>query len=119
MTAHVFISYARADPRWADRLDEDLRRAGFSTWRDTRDIDPSQDFTGEIEAAIRSASHVVVCLTPSVRARGDSFVRREIAYALAQDAARRTESPLRRLHLVPVVSALSARVGPPTIASIR
>lgn len=100
--AHVFISYARLDAHWAERLDADLRRVEYNTWRDTRDIDPNQDFTGEIEAGIRAASHVVVCLTPDVQRR-DSFVRREIQYALSEDRRRREQDPYRRLPLVPVV----------------
>lgn len=83
--AHVFISYARKDGRTqAEALDVALRRAGYATWRDKRDLDPTQDFTGEIEQAIREASHVVTCITPDVE-RTDSFVRREIQYALAKD----------------------------------
>lgn len=98
----LFISYARRDACWAERLDTDLQRAGYHTWRDKRDIDPNQDFTGEIEAGIRAASHVVVCLTPDVQ-RQDSFVRREIQYALGEDRRRREQDPARRLPLVPVV----------------
>lgn len=79
----VFISYARQDAGYAERLEQDLNRLEIKTWRDTRDLDPSQDFTGEIEYAIRSSSHVVVCLTPDVQ-RKDSFVRREIAYAASR-----------------------------------
>lgn len=99
---YVFLSYARRDARWAERLDADLQLAGFHTWRDTRNIDSNQDFTSEIELGIRAASHVVVCLTPDVQ-REDSFVRREIQYALTQDQRRRDEDPPRRLPLVPVV----------------
>ena len=99
----IFISYARADAVHACRLEQDLQRLGFATWRDTRDLDESQDFSGEIERAMRAASHVVVCLTPDVRRRADSFVRREIAYALGQDAVRRNARPRSRLPLVPVV----------------
>lgn len=94
---YVFLSYARADSLWAERLERDLLAQGVATWRDRRDIDPSQDFTGEIERAIRGASHVLACLTPAVKERGDSFVRRELAYALAHDASRRAGQPPRRL----------------------
>jgi hypothetical protein len=65
----------------AARLDRDLQAAGYSTWRDVRSIDPYQDFSGEIEAGIRSAEFVVVCSTPSVESNPVSFVRREILYA--------------------------------------
>ena len=79
---HVFISYARADGRSiADRLYQSLEGLGIPAWRDQRDLDPYQDFSAEIETAIQAASHVVVCLTPSIAQRKDSFVRREIIYA--------------------------------------
>ncbi|MCD4687568.1 MAG: toll/interleukin-1 receptor domain-containing protein [Anaerolineae bacterium] len=78
----VFISYARVDGRdLAARLDEDLQRAGYTTWRDTRNIDPYQDFSAEIEMAIQASRYVVTCITPSIEANPDSFVRREIIYA--------------------------------------
>jgi hypothetical protein len=102
-TRVIFISYARADAAQAHRLEQDLQGLGFETWRDTRDIDESQDFTGEIERAMRAATHVIVCLTADVRRRADSFVRREIAYALSQDVARRKARPPARLPLLPVV----------------
>lgn len=77
----VFISYARNDTIHAEQIEQHLLAKGFQIWRDKRNLDPSQDFTGEIEAAIREASSIVVCLTRDVQ-RKDSFVRREIAYAL-------------------------------------
>jgi len=82
MTGHVFISYARTDGKsYAERLDNDLQAAGFSTWRDTRNINEYQDFSAEIEVAIRDASHLAVCVTPSLDANPSSFVRREVIYA--------------------------------------
>jgi hypothetical protein len=79
---HIFISYARKDgSEHAAKFDAELHRRKFKTWRDKRGIDPTQDFTAEIENAIEAASHVVVCITPDVR-REDSFVRREIQFAL-------------------------------------
>jgi hypothetical protein len=81
-TGHVFISYSRRDgSNYASQLDDDLGKIGFRIWRDKRNIDPTQDFTSEIERGIELASYVVVCITPDVR-RDNSFVRREIGYAL-------------------------------------
>ncbi|MBL8164154.1 MAG: toll/interleukin-1 receptor domain-containing protein, partial [Anaerolineae bacterium] len=83
--SHVFISYARKDGReHADRLAAALSAAGYPPWLDRRGIDPAKDFTGEIESAIRTASHVVVCVTPDTE-RADSFVRREVQHALMLD----------------------------------
>ncbi|MCD4684978.1 MAG: HEAT repeat domain-containing protein [Anaerolineae bacterium] len=79
----VFISYARKDGcDHAERLDTALPDHGFKTWRDIRGIDPAKDFTVEIERAIQASDYVVTCITPDVVERDDSFVRREIQYAL-------------------------------------
>ena len=79
---HVFVSYARFDgTALAVRIQEALEHASVATWRDQRNINPYQDFSAEIETAIEQSEHVVVCLTPSIATRKDSFVRREITYA--------------------------------------
>lgn len=82
---HVFISYARADgDDNSNQIYNALYQERFSVWRDQRNIKPYQDFSVAIERAIRKASHVLVCLTPSIVKRDDSFVRREIIYAQNQ-----------------------------------
>ena len=79
---HVFISYSRRDGNTLpERLEKALRDRGFNIWRDIRDLDPAKDFTADIEQGIEAASHVVVCVTADSK-REDSFVRREIQYAL-------------------------------------
>jgi HEAT repeat protein len=79
----VFISYARQDGReYAEKLERELYDAGFKRiWRDKRNIDPTQDFTAEIEEGIEASKYVVTCISPDVK-RKDSFVRREIQFAL-------------------------------------
>ena len=77
----VFLSYARVDgAQHAQELERALRLEGFATWRDARDLDPSADFTSEIEDTIKSCLAVVLCVTPGTD-RPDSFVRREITFA--------------------------------------
>jgi hypothetical protein len=79
----VFISYARKDGSDESlRLYEDLQARGIDAWRDNR-IDPTVDFTSEIETAFDEATHVAVIVTPDLK-RSDSFVRLEISYALTQ-----------------------------------
>jgi hypothetical protein len=81
MPGHLFISYARKDGAAnAERFHRTLSAAGFTTWHDSRGIDPTADFTAEIEKAIESAKYVIACITPDVK-RDDSFVRRELGYA--------------------------------------
>ncbi len=78
---NVFISYAQKDgSAHAERLFNDLTAAGFEPWRDTRSLDPTRGLDAEIEQAITSASHIVVCITDDLR-RADSYVRLEIAFA--------------------------------------
>ncbi|HEX3654481.1 MAG TPA: TIR domain-containing protein [Pirellulales bacterium] len=86
----VFISYGRKDAReLVDRLCVDLTAAGFSVWRDTREIPAGTDWQAEIVDGLRSAQVVVAVMTPhSVRTSArsvdqtDSVCLGEIAYAL-------------------------------------
>ncbi len=102
-SAEVFISYSRTDGNeHVGKLIEALNSTGVRTWRDTRGIDPSKDFTAEIERAIKSATYVVVCVTPDIE-RDDSFVRREIQYALLcgkQVIVARFEEVLPPIHVI-------------------
>ncbi|MEO1166624.1 MAG: TIR domain-containing protein [Chloroflexota bacterium] len=80
-TPNVFISYARADGQdHSKNLRDALIADGIACWRDDR-IDPTIDFTGEIETALNGATHVAVIVTADLK-RADSFVRLEIGYAL-------------------------------------
>jgi len=82
---NVFISYARQDGAdEAEHLYHDLTAQGITAWRDVHNLNPYEDFSGEIEEAIIAATHVAVCVTPDIR-RADSFVRREIAFALEEN----------------------------------
>jgi hypothetical protein len=109
---YVYIAYAREDgQQQASRIYNELLLNGFSAWWDERDIDPFQDFTSEIEKAIERASHIVVCLTPSLIDRKDSFLRREMIYAqgweksiipLLLDGFAKRSMPLLINHLIPV-----------------
>ncbi len=92
MEYDVFISYSRKDGNeYAARLQTELEAAGFRVWRDTRNINPAQDFTAEIEMGIKNSRIVAVCVTPDLE-RPTSFVRREIQYA---DVVKRPAFPCR------------------------
>jgi formylglycine-generating enzyme required for sulfatase activity len=78
----IFISYARRDGSdEAEQLFQALNAENITAWRDTRSLNPYEGFDAEIEKAIETATHVCVCVTPDIR-REDSFVRREIAFAI-------------------------------------
>jgi hypothetical protein len=53
---YVFISYSREDREFVDRLAEDLREAGVSTWQDTKEIAPGENWRLAIEESLRQAS---------------------------------------------------------------
>jgi formylglycine-generating enzyme required for sulfatase activity/ligand-binding SRPBCC domain-containing protein len=78
----VFISYARNDCiTQSQKLLEQLQKSGVNAWRDKASLDPYRSFDAEIEKAIGASTHFVVCLTADVQ-REESFVRKEISYAL-------------------------------------
>jgi tetratricopeptide (TPR) repeat protein len=73
--APVFISYAREDARFADRLAEDLERLQIPVWIDRR-IQPGSRWDQEVEQAIKRATVMVVVLSKhsvSSLAVGDEF----------------------------------------------
>src|SRR5690348_13686264 len=100
---HIFISYARAEPYWAERLEHDLLARGYCVWRDTRGIADGHDFTSAIEEALHASSHVVVCLTPSIAKSATSFVRREVQYALLLADPQISEAPSSAPVIIPVL----------------
>lgn len=81
----IFISYSRHDggvhAKW---IDTELTALGFETWLDRRDVSSTSDFTADIENNIERASYIVVCITRDTT-RQNSFVRREIQYALYRE----------------------------------
>ena len=52
----VFISYSREDRAFVDRLSEDLRNSGVTTWQDTKEIAPGENWRLAIERSLRLAS---------------------------------------------------------------
>lgn len=77
---HVFLSYARPDHPFVDRLGEDLARAGITVWVDRKDLVPG---TPNWEAAIREAidQSLLVVLVCSPAARQSVYVRAELSVA--------------------------------------
>jgi hypothetical protein len=77
----VFISYAREDREWAERLYMDLRKEDVNAWLDIRCLAAGANWKIEIRKAIRSSRHFVLLLSRhSVTKRG--FVQKEIKEAL-------------------------------------
>jgi hypothetical protein len=75
----VFISYASADKVVTEAVDDGLRSAGFSVWRDRSRLLGGDDFSAEITSAINSARAVVAIISPAAAISG--WVSAEIAAA--------------------------------------
>lgn len=77
----VFISYAREDARYAERLYMDLRKAGVDAWLDTKRLLPGQDWRAEIRRVIHEAAFfIAITSANSLNKRG--FVQSEMRRAL-------------------------------------
>lgn len=104
-TKHLFLSYARADRRPADRLVASLRAAGFVVWRDVADIRSGSHSQASIAEAIRQSEAVI--LVVSRRSMSSDFVRREVDVAVS---ARIRVIPLM-LQAVPVPPELQLQLA--------
>jgi hypothetical protein len=77
----VFISYAREDLRAAQKLYNDLKRAGANSWLDKESLLPGQRWKVEIKRAIKRSRYFLAVLSSnSVSRRG--YVHKEVAAAL-------------------------------------
>ncbi len=77
---HVFMSYSRKDNDVMQRTAVFLRKQGIKVWVDNEKLIPGTPvWEEEIEKAIRSASAIVVVLSPD--AKNSEWVRREISLA--------------------------------------
>jgi len=101
--AHIFVSYARKEENISEKLESELQKAGFQTWRDSHYTTPSRNFHNEVESNIKKASHFIVCLLEEADQPPENMEQLEIAYALAEDQKRQHQDPPRRLPIIPLV----------------
>jgi hypothetical protein len=77
----VFISYAREDQSWAERLYADLRKYEINAWLDVRCLQAGCNWQFEVKRAIRASRYFLLLLSKhSITKRG--FVQREIKEAI-------------------------------------
>ena len=77
---HVFISYAREDSAFVERLRSEFEQADIPTWVDTRELQPgTPDWENSIRQAIDSSFAVVLVGSPA--ARDSRFVYAEFTVA--------------------------------------
>lgn len=79
-TETLFISYAREDAEFAQRLRADLELRGVKTWIDEQGIHGGDDWRNRIATAIEGCKGMLVILSPDSMAK-DSWVHRELAFA--------------------------------------
>ena len=102
---HVFLSYARRNSEFADRLVTALERRGLKVWLDRSDIPGGAAWDASISEALQDAVAVVVVLSPD--ALKSEHVVREVA--LAGDYGQRI-IPVEYVP-TPPMSAVPARTG--------
>lgn len=77
----VFISCHEDDWPLVDRLDEDLRKRGIETLRDSRDVRPGESRRWAAKRLVGDAPFFVACLSPSYL--DDAFSRAQLFVARA------------------------------------
>jgi hypothetical protein len=75
----IFLSYSRADDKFASALAEELRIGGHRVWVDVSGIGGGDDWQERIGMAIEASKLVLTILTPE--AFDSPWVRRELSYA--------------------------------------
>lgn len=78
----IFISYAREDQEYVQRVCDALTQRGRAVWVDWRDIPPTAEWWKEIGDALAAADAVLVVLSPAF-ARSEMCAR-EVALAESQ-----------------------------------
>jgi hypothetical protein len=79
MATNIFISYARSDSEFADRISADLLLHGYNAWMDRRRLEAGTDWADRIQQALLGTSAVLVLIS---RASLESvFVRSEYRFA--------------------------------------
>lgn len=77
----VFISYAKEDYEFAEKLYEYLAENNFNPWLDKKNLLPGQQWDFEIKKGLREANYVILLLSDnSVLKRG--YIQREFKLAL-------------------------------------
>ena len=77
----IFISYAKEDFIYAERLYNYLENNGFKPWIDKKGILPGQDWNFVIKKELREANYIILLLSDiSVQKRG--YIQREFKTAL-------------------------------------
>ena len=95
-SSQVFLCHASADKPKVRALYKKLIADGFDAWLDEEKLLPGQDFSLEIQKAVRESTAVIVCLTKNSVSK-EGYVHKEIKIAL--DIA--DEKPKGTIFIIP------------------
>jgi hypothetical protein len=76
----IFVCYARADRKFAEKLVSDLRSGGVSLWFDQHDILPGDQWDSAVENALMTSPSLLIILSPN--STSSQNVMDELAQAL-------------------------------------
>ncbi|MBF0451419.1 MAG: toll/interleukin-1 receptor domain-containing protein, partial [Candidatus Magnetomorum sp.] len=77
----VFISYSRKYKHMAERICNDLKQEGITTWMDTNDIQGGQLWEEKIKKAIQDSDYFLILLASDVLAT-NGYIHTELKFAL-------------------------------------
>ena len=61
----VFISYARVDEKFVNRLKKNFSEVGIDVWIDSEDILPAEEWRPAVQAGIEGSSTFVYVISPN------------------------------------------------------
>jgi len=100
---HIFVSYAREDEEFAQRLNKSLLESGQIPWQDRKNIKPGDNYQEKIDTALRDAEAVLVVMSP--QAARSQYVTYEWAFAYGAG-----------VRVIPVVVKKQTKLHPRLIA---
>jgi TIR domain len=107
--AHVFVSHRNSDDVPAEKLAEELRRAGHQVWFDKWEVNVGDSVVGRMNEGLEGAAYVVLCYSSSGVA--SPYTLREWLSALARQLGGR---PVK---ILPVI--LTGDLPPAILADIK
>lgn len=79
MDKHVFISYKHDDNDFAENVIHRVKAEGFTTWIDSDNLQPGEDWREGIDQAIQQSFALIVIMSPAAKA--SEYITYEWAYA--------------------------------------
>lgn len=80
----VFISYSREERAFVDRLSQDLRSGGVTTWQDTKEIPAGENWRLAIDESLRRASALLY--VASARSVNSQWTSKELEAVFSRGA---------------------------------